>query len=56
MQGWIFAADSPYAVVAGEDGTFEIDDIPPGEFTLKIWHPLPGDPGAERDAGRRAIG
>ena len=42
MQAWIFAADSPYAVVTGEDGTFEIDDIPRGEFTLKIWHPFLG--------------
>jgi hypothetical protein len=42
MQGWIFAADSPYAVVTGEDGTVEIDDVPPGEFTLKMWHPFLG--------------
>ena len=42
MQGWIFAADSPYAVVTDEDGAFRIDDIPPGEYTLKIWHPFLG--------------
>ena len=42
MQGWIFAADSPYAVVTGEDGIFQIDDIPPGEYTLKVWHPFLG--------------
>ena len=41
-EGWIFAADSSYAVVTGEDGTLKIDDIPPGEFTLKISHPFLG--------------
>ena len=42
MQGWIFAADTPYAVATGEDGTFEIGDVPPGEYTVKIWHPFLG--------------
>ncbi len=42
MQGWIFAADTPYTVATGEDGTFEIGDIPPGEYTLKVWHPYLG--------------
>ena len=42
MQGWIFAADSPYAVVTGADGTYRIDGIPPGAYTLKIWHPFLG--------------
>ena len=42
MQGWIFAADTPYAVSTGADGTFEIGDIPPGAYTLKIWHPFLG--------------
>jgi hypothetical protein len=42
MQGWIFAADTPYTVITGEDGTFDIGDIPPGEYTLKIWHPSLG--------------
>ncbi len=42
MQGWIFAADTPYTVATREDGTFEIGDIPPGEYTLKVWHPFLG--------------
>ncbi len=42
MQGWIFAADSPYAVGTSEGGIFEIDRVPPGEYTLKVWHPFLG--------------
>lgn len=42
MQGWIFAADSPYSVVVDRDGSFRIDDIPPGEYTIKAWHPFLG--------------
>ena len=42
MQGWIFAADSPYAVGTSTDGVFEIDRVPPGEYTLRVWHPFLG--------------
>jgi len=42
MQGWIFAADSPYAMATGDDGTFVLEDVPPGEYTVKVWHPFLG--------------
>ena len=42
MQGWIFAADSPYAVATGDDGIFVLEDVPPGEYTIKVWHPFLG--------------
>ena len=42
MLGWIFVADSPYAAVVGEDGSFKIDDIPPGKYKLNAWHPFLG--------------
>jgi uncharacterized surface anchored protein len=34
MRGWIYVVDNPYYAVTGEDGTFEITDVPPGEYTL----------------------
>ena len=42
MQGWIFAADSPYWAITGEDGTFLIEDVPPGEYSITAWHPSLG--------------
>ncbi len=42
MQGWIYAADSPYWAVTGQDGTFVIDDIPPGDYSIIAWHPSLG--------------
>lgn len=42
MQGWIYAADSPYWAITGEDGTFVIEDVPPGEYSITAWHPSLG--------------
>ena len=39
MFGFLLAPKHPYAVVVGEDGTFAIDDVPPGDYTIKAWHP-----------------
>jgi hypothetical protein len=34
MLGWVYVVDNPYYAVTGEDGVFEISDVPPGEYTL----------------------
>jgi plastocyanin len=34
MRGWVYVVDNPYYAVTGEGGTFEITDVPPGEYTL----------------------
>ena len=39
MFGFIMAPTHPYAVVVGDDGTFSIDNIPPGKYKLIAWHP-----------------
>jgi len=42
MFGFIMAPTHPYAVVVGEDGSYSIDNLPPGKYTLKAWHPRYG--------------
>jgi len=38
MQGWIYVTDHPYAVLTDANGGFKLEDVPPGEYTLKVWH------------------
>ncbi len=42
MLGWMFVAKNPYYAVVGDDGSFNIGDIPPGSYTLMAWHPKLG--------------
>jgi len=42
MFGFVIAPSHPYAVVVNEDGSYSIDDIPPGDYKLKAWHPTLG--------------
>ncbi len=39
MFGFMLVPTHPYAVVVGEDGSYSIDDVPPGTYTVKAWHP-----------------
>ncbi len=42
MRAWVAAFDHPYFAVTGKDGSFTIDDVPQGTYTLKAWHPALG--------------
>lgn len=42
MESYGLAVDNPYYTVTGDDGTFSIPDIPPGEYILAAWHPASG--------------
>ncbi len=42
MIGWVFMADNPYCMLVGEDGKYSLSDLPPGEHTIKAWHPFLG--------------
>ena len=35
----MMAPKHPYAVVVGEDGSYSIDNVPPGTYKIKAWHP-----------------
>jgi len=43
MHGFVFAAKSPYYAIVGTDGSFTIDNIPPGTYTIKSWHGTLGE-------------
>ena len=38
MSGWLFVAANPYFGVTGSDGAFELKGVPPGTYTLEVWH------------------
>jgi plastocyanin len=37
MRAFIGAVDHPYFAVSGADGSFEIKNLPPGEYTVAAW-------------------
>jgi plastocyanin len=38
MHSFVFVAKNPYYAVVEEDGTYTIDNIPPGKYRVKAWH------------------
>jgi plastocyanin len=37
MRSWVGVTDHPYFAVTGADGTFEIGNLPPGDYTIEAW-------------------
>ena len=42
MKAWLIVTDHPYVAVTGEDGSFEIKNLPAGEWKFRFWHERPG--------------
>jgi hypothetical protein len=38
MNGWIYVFEHPYFAVTDDKGAFTIKDVPPGEYTVELWH------------------
>ena len=38
MLSWIYVTDAPKFTVSGEDGTFKLEGLEPGEYELELWH------------------
>jgi len=38
MNGWIYVLDHPYFATTDDKGEFIIKDVPPGDYTLELWH------------------
>jgi hypothetical protein len=37
MHAWIGVVANPYFAVTGSDGSFELKNVPPGEYTVEAW-------------------
>lgn len=42
MQNWLYVVNNPYFSTSDENGNFSIGKVPPGQYTLKAWHPILG--------------
>jgi hypothetical protein len=38
MNAYVAVVDHPYFAVTGPDGSFELPDLPPGSYTIEVWH------------------
>jgi plastocyanin len=43
MEAWLLVLDSPYFAVTDREGNFSIPDVPPGSYTIKMWHEVLGE-------------
>jgi hypothetical protein len=46
MHAWIMELAHPYYATTGADGHFTIKDVPPGTYTLAVWHEVAGEKSA----------
>lgn len=38
MQGWLGVLEHPYFGVTGADGRVTLSNVPPGDYTIGVWH------------------
>jgi plastocyanin len=38
MEGYIVVLQNPFFAVTAKDGHYQIDNVPPGAYTLAVWH------------------
>jgi plastocyanin len=38
MRGWVVVAEHSYYALTTDDGAFTIDNVPPGKYTVAVWH------------------
>jgi len=43
MRAYVGVLPHPYFVVTGADGSFELRNLPPGEYTVGVWHETLGE-------------
>jgi plastocyanin len=57
VHGWMNAlvvvAEHPYYALTDANGSFKITDVPPGKYTLKVWHSKLGEQSKEVTVGAK---
>jgi plastocyanin len=57
VHGWmnaiIVVTDNPYEALTDANGAFKITDVPPGKYTLKVWHSKLGEQTKEVTVGAK---
>ena len=43
MRSWIVETDNPYYTTTDAKGHFTLTDVPPGSYTLEVWHEAAGE-------------
>jgi plastocyanin len=38
MEGYVVVLQNPFFAVTGKEGHYQIDNVPPGNYTLAVWH------------------
>ena len=38
MRAWVVVAEHPFYAVTNDQGEFVLDNVPPGKYTLQLWH------------------
>jgi plastocyanin len=38
MEGYVVVLQNPFYAVSGKDGRYRIDNVPPGSYSLGVWH------------------
>jgi len=38
MEGYVVVLQNPFFAVSGKDGHYKIDNVPPGSYSLGVWH------------------
>ena len=38
MRAWVVVMEHPFYAVTGSEGEFTLNNVPPGKYTLNVWH------------------
>ena len=52
MNAWIVVTDNSYFDISKKEGSFEIPNVPPGEYTLNAWHEVLGSKSQKIKVGK----